>query len=255
MALGQEQIHHLGANASQYSQAMSEADEQLEFQWASKKIELLIKTLQGLPRRGWVADIGCRTGRQAAYYKEQAGIQEMHGFEISEVPLEIARQKGIVTHVWISGSSACPIENDFFDIVIAGDLIEHLVDTDAFLIELHRILKPDGYLLITTPNLAWWWSRFRFLFGKVPGGVGSVSFKYSKDRAVDKNHLRVSVNSEWSHLFKQYGFYLVSLTGYNYPKLLREPLNTLDWFLTQYPAIAHSNLFLLRKQVDSSIIS
>jgi hypothetical protein len=77
--------------------------------------------------------------------------------------------------------------------------------------------------------------------------MGSVSFKHSKDRAVDKNHLRVSVNSEWLHLFEQHGFDLISVAGYNYPKLLREPLNTLDLFLTRYPDIAHSNLFLLRK--------
>jgi len=243
----QYQVDQLGANAIQYSQAMSEEDERREFLWASKKIELLIRTLRRLPKREIVADFGCRTGGQAAYYKEQVGISEMHGFEISEIPLAIAEQKGIVPHVWISGSSPCPVEDNFFDVVIAGDLIEHLMDTDAFLVELYRILRPNGYLLITTPNLAWWWSRFRFLFGKVPGGMGSVSFKHSKDRAVDKNHLRVSVNSEWLHLFEQHGFDLISVTGYNYPKLLREPLNTLDLFLTRYPDIAHSNLFLLRK--------
>jgi SAM-dependent methyltransferase len=253
--MSQEQMAGLGANAIQYSQALTEEEEKLEFKWADKKIRLLIKTLQNLPDLQRVADFGCRTGGQAAYYKAKAGIEEIHGFEISEDPLEIARQRGIVTHQWISGVSPCPVESDFFSAVIAGDLIEHLMDTDAFLVELYRILRPNGYLLITTPNLAWWWSRFRFLFGKVPGGMGSVSFKHSKDRAVDKNHLRVSVNSEWLHLFEQHGFDLISVTGYNYPSLLREPLNTLDRFLTRYPDVAHSNLFLLRKPDTSAIDS
>jgi ubiquinone/menaquinone biosynthesis C-methylase UbiE len=244
----QDQLNQLGSNAIQYSQAMSEADEQREFQWASKKIELLIKTLQSLPKRERVADFGCRSGGQTAYYKKQAGIREMHGFEISDSPLAIAQKKGIVTHVWVSGISACPVEDNFFDVAIAGDLIEHLMDTDVFLEELWRVVCPGGYLLITTPNLAWWWSRVRLLFGKVPGGMGSVSFQYCKDDGIDRNHLRVSVNSEWLYLFEQHGFECISVMGYNYLGLLREPLNTVDRFFVRYPSLAHSNLFLLKKK-------
>lgn len=247
MTLNENLALQLGANATEYSQLMSLEEEQVEFQWASEKIRLLIKTLRQLPSRERVADIGCRAGGQAAYYQEQVCIQEMHGFDIAEAPLTAARKKGIVTHVWISGLSPCPVDDNFFDAVIAGDLIEHLMDTDVFLSELWRVVHPGGYLLITIPNLAWWWSRFRLLFGKVPAGMGSVSFKYVKDRAVDKKHLRVSVNSEWLHLFQQHGFECVSVIGYNYPGLLRKPLNIVDRFITQYPSLAHSNLFVLRK--------
>jgi ubiquinone/menaquinone biosynthesis C-methylase UbiE len=247
MTLSNEQISQLGANLPEYRIAMSLEEEQAEFRWASEKIELLIRILQTLPKRDCVADIGCRSGGQAAYYKVQAWIKEMHGFDISELPLEEARKKGLITHVWISGVSACPIEDNFFDAIIAGDLIEHLVDTDVFLEELWRVLRPEGYLLITTPNLAWWWNRVRLLLGKVPGGMGSVSAKYAQDQAVDKKHLRVSVNSEWVYLFQQHGFECISVTGYNYPGLLRKPLNTLDKIMTRYPSFANSNLFLLRK--------
>lgn len=200
MSVSQNREMLLGAN-SEYDQIISEEQEQGEFNAASEKITLIIRTLSNLPNRDMVADIGCRTGKQAAYYKEQVGIREMHGFEISEAPLEVARQRGLSTHVWISGVSPCPVEDNFFDVVIAGDLIEHLVDTDVFLDELCRVLRPGGHLLITTPNLAWWWSRIWFLFGRVPLGMGSVSFKHSKHREVDRKHLRVSVNSEWLHLF------------------------------------------------------
>jgi ubiquinone/menaquinone biosynthesis C-methylase UbiE len=247
MTLSNEQILQLGANLPEYSTTMSLDEEQAESRWASEKIKLLIRTLQTLPKCDRVADIGCRSGGQTAYYKEHAGIKEMHGFEISESPLEEARKKSLTTHVWISGVSACPIEDNFFDAIIAGDLIEHLVDTDVFLEELWRVLRPEGYLLITTPNLAWWWNRVRLLLGKVPGGMGSVSSKYARDKAVDTKHLRVSVNSEWAYLFQQHGFECISVTGYNYPGLLREPFNTVDGIMTSYPSLANSNLFLLRK--------
>ncbi|WP_446875181.1 class I SAM-dependent methyltransferase [Phormidesmis sp. 146-35] len=255
MTIANQPTISLGANAEEYSQAMSPEAEQVELRWASEKIRLLIKTLKALPQRERVADIGCRSGGQAAYYQEQAGIREMHGFDIAPVPLAEARKKGIVTHEWISGVSPCPVEDNFFDAIIAGDLIEHLVDTDVFLEELHRVLRPGGYLLITTPNLAWWWSRVRLLLGKVPGGIGSVSFQHADDTAVDRKHLRVSTNSEWVYLFKQHGFKCVSTTGYYYPGLLREPLNTVDRVFTQKPTLANSNLFLLHKSESLGTLS
>lgn len=238
---------HLGANEIAYSQAMSQQEEQSQFSWSAQKRALIIETLRNLPQRDRVADIGCRTGNEAADYKAQVEIREMHGFEIAEAPLAIAQQRGIVTHVWISGTSACPVEDNFFDAVIAGDLIEHLMDTDVFLEELWRVVRPGGYLLLTTPNLAWWWNRIRLLLGKVPANIGSVSSLYSQDIAVDRKHLRVSVNSEWMHLFAQYGFDCSSVTGYNYPNLLRGPFRVLDKLFTRYPSLAHSNLFLLKK--------
>ena len=247
MGIANNSFIQLGSNADEYSQAMSLEEEQVEFRWASEKIHLLIKVLQKLPQRERVADIGCRSGGQTAYYKDQAGIVEIHGFDIAPAPLLEAQKKGIITHEWISGSSPCPVEDDFFDAVIVGDLIEHLFDTDVFMKELWRIVRPNGYLLITTPNLAWWWSRLRLLFGKVPCGIGSVSYQYFQDSAIDIKHLRVSVNSEWTNLFVQHGFECISVTGYNYPGLLHQPFDGLDGILTGYPSLAHSNLYCLKK--------
>ena len=46
-----------------------------------------------------------------------------------------------------------PFSNHCFDIVIAGEILEHLTTSPTnFLYEIHRILKPNGYLLLTTPN-------------------------------------------------------------------------------------------------------
>lgn len=44
-----------------------------------------------------------------------------------------------------------PIESEF-DVIVAGDLIEHLTNFDGFLENVYRLLKSDGYLIITTPN-------------------------------------------------------------------------------------------------------
>lgn len=47
-----------------------------------------------------------------------------------------------------------PYEDDTFDCVLCCELIEHLVlDPTHMLVEIHRILKPGGKLLLTTPNV------------------------------------------------------------------------------------------------------
>lgn len=61
-----------------------------------------------------------------------------------------------------------PFTSNSLDIVVAGEIIEHLYDTGDFLEEIKRVLKPEGKLIITTPNLAPLANRARILFGFQP---------------------------------------------------------------------------------------
>ena len=58
--------------------------------------------------------------------------------------------------------------DDTFDLVILGEVIEHLYDPDVLLRECNRILKKNGVLLITTPNLTSWYNRILLFFGFYP---------------------------------------------------------------------------------------
>jgi len=69
-----------------------------------------------------------------------------------------------------------PYGNESFDVVFAGELIEHLVDTDGLLGEIRRVLKRDGFLVITTPNAASLARRLLLLFGKNPFFEASYTF-------------------------------------------------------------------------------
>jgi len=55
-----------------------------------------------------------------------------------------------------------------FDVIFAGEVIEHLFDDDKFIKNCREFLKPNGLLIITTPNLVFGPNRILMLFGKMP---------------------------------------------------------------------------------------
>ena len=67
-----------------------------------------------------------------------------------------------------SCEEACPVKNERYDVIIASEIIEHVFDTDFFIEELKRILKPNGRIIITTPNMHFAANRLLFLMGKFP---------------------------------------------------------------------------------------
>jgi 2-polyprenyl-3-methyl-5-hydroxy-6-metoxy-1,4-benzoquinol methylase len=54
------------------------------------------------------------------------------------------------------------------NVIIASEIIEHVFNTDFFIEELKRILKPIGIIILTTPNMHSATNRLLFLMGKFP---------------------------------------------------------------------------------------
>lgn len=110
-----------------------------------------------------IVDLGCGDGFHTAKFVE-LGL-ETYGLDISEDYLKKAQALGVKT---VTGdiTAALPFENEYFDIVYSGETIEHIVDVRQLFTELNRILKPNGLLILTTPNLAGLDDRINLLFGR-----------------------------------------------------------------------------------------
>jgi len=78
-----------------------------------------------------------------------------------------------------------PVKSESMDIIIAGEIIEHLVNTDLFISEIYRILKKGGILILTTPNVNSLDRRIMTLFGK--NAFFEASFSFPKNSS---GHLR-----------------------------------------------------------------
>jgi 2-polyprenyl-3-methyl-5-hydroxy-6-metoxy-1,4-benzoquinol methylase len=115
---------------------------------------------------GRMLDIGCSTGDWSAHWQSQGW--QCAGIDIDRAHVEIASHRGIDARYCDLNRDPLPFEDQSFDLIFAGEVIEHLVDTDAFLQELHRCLRPGGSVLITTPNLASFENRLRLVLGIYP---------------------------------------------------------------------------------------
>jgi 2-polyprenyl-3-methyl-5-hydroxy-6-metoxy-1,4-benzoquinol methylase len=129
---------------------------------------------------GTLLDIGCGDGAMAARFRS-VGFS-VYGIDASKSQVAAALAKGIDARVQDLAAESLPFQNEFFDVIFAGEVIEHLVDTTAFLRETWRVLKYGGTLIVTTPNLASFENRLRLLLGiypiwveyKLEGGQGHV---------------------------------------------------------------------------------
>jgi ubiquinone/menaquinone biosynthesis C-methylase UbiE len=102
------------------------------------------------------------------------------GVDLEPAQLSQATRRGVVA-VGADVSERLPFRDCSFNCVFAGEIIEHLLDTDLFISEIYRVLAPNGCMVVTTPNLASAENRLRILFGIYPiwvnyrlEGVGHV---------------------------------------------------------------------------------
>lgn len=131
-------------------------------------------------RPGKLLDIGCGDGAFTMRFIRQGF--SVYGVDLMQGQVKKALGNGLQACVHDISASPLPYPDETFSLLFAGEVIEHLVDTTAFLRDMYRVLEPQGCLVLTTPNLASFENRIRLLFGFYPewveyqleGGQGHV---------------------------------------------------------------------------------
>ncbi|HET7098882.1 MAG TPA: class I SAM-dependent methyltransferase [Patescibacteria group bacterium] len=111
-----------------------------------------------------VIDIGCGDGQSTIRYKSKIKCKQIVGTDGVQRRLKIAKKSGIKT-VFVNLEDKWPIKSNNFDIVISNQVIEHILNIDNFIQEIYRILKPGGYCVVSTENLASWHNIFALFLG------------------------------------------------------------------------------------------
>ncbi len=127
-----------------------------------ERVALFRKHVGGPGRR--VLDLGCRDGALSSAY---ADGNDVVGVDADREALAEAEKLGIETR-WADLDDALPFEDEAFDVVVAGELLEHLRDPRRLVDEVRRVLRPGGSFVASVPNAYRLKNRLRFLAGRKP---------------------------------------------------------------------------------------
>jgi 2-polyprenyl-3-methyl-5-hydroxy-6-metoxy-1,4-benzoquinol methylase len=99
-----------------------------------------------------VLDAGCGVGYGSSFLAESA--QHVTGVDIDPESIAYAKERYAAENIEfrVGDLRELALDAASFDAVVSFEVIEHLREQEAFVDELARVLRPDGVLVLSTPN-------------------------------------------------------------------------------------------------------
>jgi SAM-dependent methyltransferase len=124
--------------------------------WYRGRRRIVLDVVAGLPlaAQPQILDAGCGSGRNLVELSEFGSVV---GLEPSSRAAEAARARGL-GEVVVAGIDTMPFDDSRFDLITCLDVLEHIEDDRGALVELRRVARPGGILLMTVPAYPRLWS-------------------------------------------------------------------------------------------------
>jgi SAM-dependent methyltransferase len=163
------------------------------------------KLLDLVPSGSRVLDVGCSAG----YLAERLVARgcDVTGIDLDPTAADEARRFCDEVFVGDVERMALPFDRASFDVVLCGDLVEHLRDPGAFMTRVRPLVRPGGRLALTTPNVANWSIRLQLLFGR---------FDYTDRGILDRTHTHLFTRRTLSQTLSDAG-YTVDVVDFTAP--------------------------------------
>ncbi len=184
-------------------------------------------TLRGQP----ILDAGCDTGGLLVAARDLFGVLPF-GIDVSGRAVAAARERGI--EACRSTLEAAPGGFRDFAAITAIDLIEHLPDPNAFLLEVHRRLRPGGAVYLETPNIR----SSVYAAGRILAALERLPLHRLLDRLFPAEHLHYFTAAALASMARCAGLDVVAISTRPLPwsgiaastavRLAMAPLQALD---------------------------
>lgn len=178
-------------------------------------------------------DVGCGNGMYSKLFPNA----KYWGIDIADDIIEHAKSQGL--HV-VKGDieKRLPFKDNSFDAVLSMDVMEHTYDTLHHLQEIHRVLKPNGFIILVTPNIASLSARLRVLKGERPAEVDAMRSKWE-----DQDHISAFGIKDIKQLFNMSNFKIEKLSGMNSGWFTS---GIMQWFVDRGMFVSLSSSFLVK---------
>ena len=193
-----------------------------------------------------VLDLGCGAGTPTKLLMADESRYRVIGADLSKLALahyvSDTKRAGVQLD-----AQTLPFADESFDLVVSDDVIEHLVNTDAYAREIYRVLAPRGWLFLSTPNLAAWFNRIGLVLGLQPA-FSEVSFEKVFGRPGDDivGHLRLFTSRSTREFLGYHGFDIVDIRGASF-EALPKAARPLDKLLARFPTLAGNTVVAARR--------
>ena len=148
-----------------------------------------------------VLEVGCSVGHVTEHLV--AAGNRVVGVDIDPDAAEQARRFAERVHVAdLDVTDLSTIEDDSFDVILLGDVLEHFRDPSAVLADLVTLLEPDGRLVVSVPNVGHVDVRLHLLEGR---------WEYQRDGLLDRTHQRWFTRAGLRELLDSVGFVAAQL--------------------------------------------
>ena len=112
-----------------------------------------------------ILDVGVDTGQLLKTIRMSNNSCECWGIDV-ESGIERLQIKNCKLQV--ADVQKLPFADNYFDIVFVLDILEHVKQADIGIKEIHRVLKPDGFVILSGPTESWFYKLCRFIqFGVI----------------------------------------------------------------------------------------
>ncbi|MDM8528629.1 bifunctional glycosyltransferase/class I SAM-dependent methyltransferase [Anaerolineales bacterium HSG24] len=141
-----------------------------------------------------ILDIGCGPGAVEALADAERNI--FIGLD-KVAPPDKDRFRQFIVHDLEKTLPLRPSQNKVFDYILLLDILEHLINSDQILRDVHNLATPETKIIISVPNVANIYVRLSLLFGQ---------FEYANRGILDKTHVRFFTKASLKRWITNHGF-------------------------------------------------
>ena len=186
--------------------------------WGTRSSHHLVLSLVGAGEGMRALDVGCARGHLLEEL-ESSGWKCL-GIDTDATDVATCIARGLVA-VELDITNDHPESLGTFDLVVLGDVLEHLPDPLRVLRKIHSLLNPGARIVVSVPNVAHLSVRAQLLFGR---------FRYSSRGILDNTHLRFFTRRTTLELITNSGFAVNQVTASAVPLELVWPALTKSMF-------------------------
>ncbi|MDF5733001.1 MAG: class I SAM-dependent methyltransferase [Rhizonema sp. PD38] len=170
-----------------------------------------------------ILEVGCGYGNFGKLLKEKYSAQ-VWGVEIEEYAASIAKEK-LDKVICDAFSSNLNLPSKSFDCIVFNDVLEHLVDPYSVLLYCKELLREQGVVIASIPNVRFFYNVRELLF--------YGNWEYTDTGILDKTHLRFFTYRSILSTFDRLGYDIETIEGINPLEKISLPgkFRYLNWLL------------------------